>query len=310
MAGFSAPAWRRLGLAAGPQDIPAGMTSHLQCPVPFLDSSGRLFLFFTARDAANRSHPFRLELDPEKPTRLLRVDQAPLLDLGGPGHFDSCGVMPSCAFTLPDGRVALYYIGWNVPNDVPFHNSIGVALSEDGGRSFNRPFRGPLLDRNPHDPLFVSTPHVRQEGDGFRMWYLSGVAWERDGEGFRSYYNIRSAHSPDGLFFTPTGEIAVDYLAPDECALASPTVAQLEGGWVMWFSARRDRYRIMSALSEDGRTWRRDPKPALEPAALPGAFDDEQTAYPAVCEVYGRLLMFYNGNQFGRTGIGVAEAQS
>lgn len=302
------PSWRRLGVVAGPEKLPAGMESHLQCPVPFQDSSGRLFLFFTTRDAGNRSHPFRLELDPEQPTRVVHVDSSPLLALGAPGHFDSCGVMPGSALSLPDGRVLLYYIGWNVPNDVPFHNSIGVAVSDDGGRTFGRAFAGPALDRNRYDPLFVSTPHVRRDGDGFRLWYLSGTAWEREGGGWRSYYNIKTARSDDGFTFLPSGTVAVDYELPEECALASPTVMPVGGGWAMWFCARRDRYRIMGAVSEDGVTWRRVTRPALEPSTEADAFDNEQTAYPAVCRVGGRLLMFYNGNQFGRTGIGVAEA--
>jgi hypothetical protein len=284
------------------------MASHLQCPVPYLTQAGRLFLYVTARDAENRSHPFRMELDAGNPTQVIGIDPAPLLELGGPGTFDSRGIMPSCACLAPDGSLFLYYIGWNVPSDAPFRNAIGLAVSRDDGMSFAKVGPGPVLDRNLHDPLYVATPEVHRDGDTYRMWYLSGAAWQRDGESLLSCYHIKHAHSPDGVHFATSGHVCIPYREPEERAVARPAVMRSGEGWMMWFCARRERYIIVSAASRDGIDWVRDPVPALLPTGRTGDFDGEQTAYPALCRVGDRLFMFYNGDRFGQTGIGLVEA--
>jgi len=69
----------------------------------------------------------------------------------------------------------LYYAGWNIPNDVPFHNCIGLAISEDGGATFRRYSQGPILDRNIKDPFFLATPFVHKEGAEYALYYMSGL---------------------------------------------------------------------------------------------------------------------------------------
>jgi hypothetical protein len=82
----------------------------------------------------------------------------------------------------------------------------------------------------------------------------------------------------------------------------------------MWFCSRdsndfRDgggAYRIGYARSPDGVTWERDDAfGGLDVA--PEGWDATMTAYPYVVRHADRLLMFYNGNGFGRSGIGYAE---
>lgn len=85
----------------------------------------------------------------------------------------------------------------------------------------------------------------------------------------------------------------------------------------MWYSRRdvdgfRDRrksmYRAGFAISEDGISWtRRDDLAALEPSQ--DGWDSEAIAYPYAIKIVDRLLLFYNGNGFGRTGFGYAEGE-
>jgi hypothetical protein len=58
----------------------------------------------------------------------------------------------------------------------------------------------------------------------------------------------------------------------------------------------------------DGIAWRRDDAGAGIGLSAQG-WDDAMLAYPCVVEVDGRTLMFYNGNGFGRTGVGYAVAE-
>jgi hypothetical protein len=74
----------------------------------------------------------------------------------------------------------------------------------------------------------------------------------------------------------------------------------------MWYSYRGDRYRIGYAESNDGVVWTRlDESAGIDVTG--GAWDGDMIEYPCVVDVAGRRLMLYNGNEYGRTGIGLAE---
>jgi hypothetical protein len=76
----------------------------------------------------------------------------------------------------------------------------------------------------------------------------------------------------------------------------------------MWFSYRGaevKKYRIGYASSFDCKTWKLE----LERAGITvseNGWDDEMIEYPYVFEHSGELFMLYNGNDFGRTGFGLA----
>ena len=71
-----------------------------------------------------------------------------------------------------------------------------------------------------------------------------------------------------------------------------------------------EKYRIGYAESEDGIRWERcDALGGIDVST--DGWDSFMVAYPHVVKVHGQLHMFYNGNGFGRTGIGYAiEAES
>ena len=74
----------------------------------------------------------------------------------------------------------------------------------------------------------------------------------------------------------------------------------------MWFSCRGHRYRIEYAESQDGLTWTRlNDRGGLAPSE--SGWDAEMVAYGYVFDWGGCRYMLYNGNQYGRTGFGLAE---
>jgi hypothetical protein len=73
----------------------------------------------------------------------------------------------------------------------------------------------------------------------------------------------------------------------------------------MWFSHRGERYRIGYAESADGLHWQRcDGRAAID--VSPSGWDAESVEYPCVVAAGGGEHMLYNGNGYGRTGIGLA----
>jgi hypothetical protein len=137
------------------------------------------------------------------------------------------------------------------------------------------------------------------------MWYVSATQWRASEEGPRHYYNIRYAESEDGLVWRREGRTCVDYANETEHAFSRPCVARDADGFRMWFAVRGEQYRIGYAESVDGLRWsRHDDAAGLRPEG--GGWESEMVAYPWVFDADGRRFMLYNGNDYGRTGVGLA----
>ena len=73
----------------------------------------------------------------------------------------------------------------------------------------------------------------------------------------------------------------------------------------MWYCYRGDAYRIGYAESADGVEWvRRDDLAGI--TASEHGWDSQMVAYPCVFDCDGARYMLYNGDGYGRTGIGLA----
>jgi hypothetical protein len=210
----------------------------------------------------------------------------------------------------------LYYIGWNVRNTVPYHNAVGLAISEDGGETYRRLFEGPVMDRTAEEPYFCGTTCVRVEDGIWRNWYLSCTGWNQVGDRAEPRYHLKYAQSRDGIHWRRDGQVAIDYADDAEGGIVRASVHRRGSLWRMWYSYRRQSgyrtdagssYRIGYAESGDGLSWRRmDDRAGIAPAA--SGWDSFMIAYPEVFEVRGRPYMLYNGNGFGASGFGYAEA--
>jgi hypothetical protein len=201
-------------------------------------------------------------------------------------------------------RTYLYYQGWNLGVTVPFRNSIGVAV-RDGDEKFRRVFEGPILDRTAREPHFTATPCVIEDNGRWHMWYLSCVGWYMEAGKPKHRYHIKYAHSSDGLDWDRRGDVSIDFSSSSEYAISRPCVLRRGDLWQMWYSFRGDRYRIGYAESEDGVRWERMDHRAGIDAGLAG-WDSDMIEYPFVFDHAGSTYMLYNGNDYGRTGFGLA----
>jgi hypothetical protein len=197
----------------------------------------------------------------------------------------------------------LYYVGWNLGVTVPWRNSIGLAASSDGGRTFVKASPAPILDRHPLDPYSLSYPWILQDSGKWRMWYGSNLRWgpnERDME-----HVIKYAESDNGLDWRREGRVAVPLAGPDEYAIARPTVLRDRECYRMWFAHRGASYRLGYAESANGLDWRRDDA-ANSLGVSPGEWDAEMITYPCVFDCAGARYLLYNGNRYGKSGFGIA----
>lgn len=297
--------WRKQGLIFAPSGREWWMRTHAALPVPLLVDGGVCRVYISGRNEDNQAQIGFFEFDISDSARVLRVSADPVVCLGPLGAHDESGVTSSCLVSV-DGALYLYYTGWSLGKTVPFTFHIGVAISKDGGVSFQKPSEGPILGRSRFDPYLVASPSVLCEGSLWRMWYVSGLRWETTDVGPKHYYHIRYAESDDGITWVPTGKVCVDFSGKDEFAFGRPVVIKAAGGgYRMWYCVRGAAYRIGYAESADGVSWiRRDDQAGI--AASSEGWDSEMLAYPYVFEHGGAAYMLYNGNDYGRTGVGLA----
>src|SRR5256885_14171663 len=140
--------WRKLGrIFAPPSNLP-WMKGFAALPLARHLTGDRYRIYFSGRDADNRSHVGYFEMALHEPSRTLRVSQWPVLGPGELGRFDDSGAMASSLVARADGSLFMYYIGWNRGQAVPFYNSIGLAVSDDGGETFRRTRVAPIIARD------------------------------------------------------------------------------------------------------------------------------------------------------------------
>lgn len=238
----------------------------------------------------------------------------PLLDLGASGAFDEHGIFPFSPLLL-EGQLFAYTTGWQRRVSVPVETAIGLAVSDSSG-DFRRHGVGPVLTRSMHEPFLVCDAYVRQLHGKLMMWYSFGTQWLDPGPGGepQRVYKIGVAESGDGVSWVPSQGIQAvpDRRGPLECQ-ALPSVVEYGNRLIMAYcfrdafdfrSNRLASYRIGFAESLDGRDW------SLltgEDWVVPRAsFDGGMQAYPGLFATGASLLLFYNGNEFGREGFGYA----
>lgn len=302
--------WKKLGLVFRPDPTRHWMRSHAQLPTPVVLGDGRCRVFFASRDARQRSHVGWFDVHLDDPTAVLDVSEEPVLSPGKPGFFDADGIYVASAVRLAGGALRFYTIGWNAGTPPPmFYASIGVAESHDAGKSSRKIGQAPVMARSEHDPCLVTSPVVLPGRHGYRMWYVSGYEWVESGARLESRYHVKYAESDDGVLWRREGRICLDCERPQETNISRFWVVPWRGEYHAWYGYDRGAgYRIGYARSQDGLAWdRRDNEAGIGPSA--SGWDCEALSYPAVVQHGRRWFMFYNGNQFGSDGVGLAVAE-
>jgi hypothetical protein len=297
--------WVKKGLIIEPGKFD-WMVSHAHNPFTQKLPSDIYQVHFAGRDKLGRAHGGYVKIDINNPANILYMTKKPTLDLGDVGCFDDCGVMPSC-IVHHNGKKYMYYTGWTQQKVTPFSFFIGLAISRDGRKTYERYSKAPIFGRTYHDPYLTASPWVIIENGVWRMWYVSGTGWKIEQGNVKHYYHIKYAESKDGINWNSQGIICIDYKNSDEYAIARPVVFKENNIYKMWYCYRggSDAYRAGYAESIDGITWiRKDDEVGID--VSDSGWDSEMICYPCVFEHEGRKYMLYNGNGYGKTGCGYA----
>lgn len=298
--------WKKLGLFIEPQRDKWWSLTHAMIPTPEVLGNGIFRIYYSGRNAQNQSHITWADVDLNEPHRVLNYSEGPVLQPGALGCFDDNGVTPSCLIDLSQGEKALYYIGWNPGSTVRMHLFGGLAISRNGGKTFDRWSRAPILERSRTDPYLNTAPWVIRDGEGYRMFYVSGHEWVHKD---LPRYNIKTAFSKNGKEWLREGHVCIDFKDESENALARPYVMIDNNLWRMWFGYKSvSEYRVGYAESKDGLNWERLDHLAGIDVSETG-FDSQMIEYAAIVKHNDRYFMFYNGNNYGFDGIGLAVSE-
>jgi len=298
--------WQKRGLVYGPSgDSNWAKHSALQ-PTPYLNSTSRTIRIFSGfRDREGVSRVGFVDVEAEDPSRVMRVSTVPALDVGQPGAFDEDGVVP-CAVVERDGRLFLFYAGYQLGRKIKFSVFGGLATSDDGGETFTRFSRAPICDRTDSE-LYFRVIHTMMLDEGrWRAWYGGGDSFDIEDNKQYPRYDIRHAYSPDGLRLAGDYEVCVS-MTGGEYRVGRPYVIKDSSVYKMFYGAgtKSEGYRLAYAESPDGISWtRKDREIGIDVSST--GWDSQMQAYPSIVKYHDKTYMFYNGNDYGREGFGYA----
>ncbi len=269
-----------------------------------IGDSSQFYIYITGRDAKNRSQIGRIRIDIRQPQQVLEISPKPLFSFGELGSFDENGVSYPW-MVQHEGRLWMYYVGWMPTVLTPFNLQLGLAIEQADGH-FERYSRAPILSRTNEDHLSFGSACVRKEGDLWRMYYTCFLRWGQKPSDHKHYYVIKYAESDDGIHWQRNNHICINIEAESEYSICKPTLYKdTLGIYHLWHTYRGEQYRIGYAYSKDGIHFtRRDDLVGIEVSER--GWDDTAMCYAQVFPFEEHLYMIYNGNEYGREGLGLA----
>jgi hypothetical protein len=305
--------WRKLGLVWCPVGDDWWARSHATLPTPLRLSETVIRVFVNCLDDQGRGRPIYVDVDASDPTRVLGISTKALLDVGAPGCFDDNGVCVVSVTRVNGGPIYMYYAGFELCANIRYRIFTGLAISHDNGDTFERYSQVPVLDRTQDELYFRCGPFAMFEEGVFRLWYIGGSKWTEVEKKSVPVYDLRYLESKDGISWAPKGKVSMEITAEDEHGFGRPWVVRRgHDDYQLFYSIRRRShaaYRLGYAESPDGVNWvRKDEQMGLDVTS--GEFDSGAIMYSAVISVAEKTYCFYNGNNFGQQGFGVAELES
>lgn len=279
-----------------------------------LDMGTHFRLYFSTRffdhDALPVSRVYFLDFAPGFHEAISAIGEVKIHD-GILGGFDQHGIFPFHPYAINAGFFLALTSGWKRMESVDIDMAIGQAISMDG-EHFARNGYGPLITSAPKEPFLVGDPFVLFSDNMYSLFYIFGTKWNDVGSNSERTYKIGKMISQDGLRFnrvSPGKQIIPDTIENE--AQAMPSVVRIKDTFHMFYCYRSsfdfrrggaNGYRLGHAISRDLENWN------LSRSALPSKFPiwaQDMQCYPHAAVIDDLVYLFYNGNKFGKSGIGL-----
>lgn len=281
-------------------------------PTPYLLDVGLIRVFCGLRDRMGIGRIGYFDVEEDNPKKVVNFSKKPILDIGSPGMFDDNGMLLGDLIKVGN-ELRMYYVGFQLATRAKFLAFGGLAISKDNGATFKRFKQAPVIDRDESGSFIRAIHGIRQLKDGkFQAWFSEGASWEYIGSKPYPNYSVATLTSDDGLTFVKDAGKKIKIQNLGEYRLGRSRVFSLnENHHILTFTYGKTNgeYQSGYAYSKDLKNWERQDNWGLYPG--PEDFDSRHLAYPALIKnSKGDVYCFYNGNDMGGGGVGLAKLVS
>jgi len=293
--------WKKLGQVYNLKSIDKYLLTHASNPLAVHLKDDIYRIFFSGRDKNNKSSVGYVDIDILK-RLVVDICKETVLKYGEDDSFYSHGVSIGNIYSL-NKKDYMLFMGWQIRDGGHWRGDIGRLLLENNEKLLLNP-KEAFMVCDDEDKISLSYPWVMHDEGIYKMWYGSTDDWtSSNGE---MVHLIKYATSKDGNIWEKHG-LAIPFEIGIAQAFSRPTVFKDNDGYHMWFSYRSGdgtKYRIGYAHSCDGFKWDRKENSGID--ASKDGWDSEMICYPFIFEHKGKKYMLYNGNDYGKTGFGLA----
>lgn len=301
--------WTKRGFIYKPENEAEWWNDHAMAPAAMMYDNSSIRVYLGCWDENGIARIGYIDLDAKNPKIVKNISREPVLDIGSDGCFDDNGVFPGHVYKY-DGKVYLYYTGFQKLEKIPFSNFGGLAISEDNGNTFKRVSKAPVLDRADEGLFTRAGSSVIVENGVFKSCYSVGSGWIKVAGKDRPVYEVNYIESKDGMDFGKKGVCIVQCNHEIEHGLGRPQIFKLDDIYYVFYTRRLldYKYHMGTAQSRDLKNWERiDDWLSVVKHGNKDEFDSEMVYFPCVVNTGKKVFLFYAGNGYGRDGFGYAE---
>lgn len=298
--------WKKLGNIYQAESVCENLLSHAANPLPILIENNIYRVFFNGRNSENKSSLGYFDFNIET-LKVINVCEKELIKFGDEGSYYSHGISIGNDYQDLDGNTYILFMAWQIRGSNHWRGDIGRIVVSSLDEMYVEDTDNPFIGVNEIDKVSLSYPWVYKDGEGYAMVYGSTITWrENNGE---MLHVLNCAESVDGHLWEQKG-LAVPYELGKAQAFSRPSYVKINDTEHLWFSYRSgtgEKYRIGHSFKSEDGFWTLDVEnPGIDVSDEQGAWDSEMICYPYILEHNNKIYMFYNGNGFGKSGIGLA----
>ena len=147
--------FKKKGLILGSKKVDWGKL-RLWVPTPYQLNKDKIIIYFSGQNKISKESDIGYFIYDIKKNKVIKISKKPILRRGKTGSFDDSAIVPSQIIKFKN-KFYLYYIGWTQGKKIPYMPSIGLACSKSLMGPFKKYSLGPIVDKSPEDPFFVSS---------------------------------------------------------------------------------------------------------------------------------------------------------
>lgn len=275
--------------------------SHLANPTPFYLGGNIVRIFFSSRNLKNKAGITFIDLDIDRFELLNNKLNILFKAEGYTNTYFRDGISLGNIFSHKM-RYFLSFMGWDISSKSPWEGRVGIAEIDPFSPSLLYISDTPIIETFEHVDSSLSYPMVRAINDELHIWY--GNTLKKDAGNGDMLHTIHLSILKSDNSLEHKGQV-IDYEIGKSQAFSRPTILEHNGTLNMLYSVRgiSTNYRIKRVVSNDGFTWE---KADFQLIGTNHLGEQEMQCYPYLITIADKVFLFYNGNEYGRSGMGIA----